>query len=84
MASQPVERLLQIAKKHGMQVTDEKFAEVLDGQDTLKHFRDEFSYPTVGELLDDNLQEGNSSGEGGYPICCHCCWTIKLTIARRL
>ena len=58
MASQPIERLLQIANDHGMQVTDVKFAEVLDAQDTLKHFRDEFSYPTVGELLDGDLQEG--------------------------
>ena len=78
MASQPVESLLQIANNHGMQVTDAKFAEVLDAQDILKHFRDEFNYPTVGELLDGDLQEGNSSREGGYLICCHCYWTIKL------
>ena len=55
----PRDKLLEIAEQHDVSVTDVRLAKLLDHQDSLSHFRDEFCYPTVGKLLDNKLEEGN-------------------------
>ena len=56
--SHPAERLKALAEEHHLELTDPRLAQILDEMDELKHFRDLFHIPTLGELLDGELEEG--------------------------
>ena len=50
--------LLDIAKEQGLKITDDKFAQLLDERDPLKHLRDQFHIPTKAEALEGDLRDG--------------------------
>lgn len=56
--SHPAQRLKALADEHQLELTDPRLAEILDESDELKHFRDLFHVPTLGELLDGEVEEG--------------------------
>ncbi|GFR81651.1 kynureninase [Elysia marginata] len=47
----PLEILQTISDESGLKLTDENFAKLMDERDPLKHLRDEFHYPTMGQIL---------------------------------
>lgn len=65
----PRDTLLKTAKEQGLSFDDVKFANFLDSRDPLRHFRDEFPHPTLGKLLEDDLEEGWNSTEAAYDPC---------------
>lgn len=71
----PRDKLLEIAEQHDVSVTDVRLAKLLDHQDSLSHFRDEFCYPTVGKLLDNKLEEGV---DGDQPCVYFCSNSLGL------
>ena len=54
----PAERLKALATEHNIELTDPRLARILDERDELKHFRELFHIPTVGELLEGEVEEG--------------------------
>lgn len=50
--------LLKTAEKEGLEITDERFAQLLDERDPLKHLREQFHVPTKAEALESDLGEG--------------------------
>ena len=52
--------LLDTAQEHGLKITDERFAELMDERDPLKHFRSQFHVPTKAEALEDDLADGKA------------------------
>ena len=58
----PAERLKALAAEHGIELTDPSLARILDERDELKHFRDMFHIPPLGELLDGEVVEGRRVG----------------------
>ena len=50
--------LLETAQEHGLKITDERFAQLLDERDPLKHFREQFHVPTKAEALESELADG--------------------------
>ena len=54
----PAERLKALATEHNIELTDPRLARILDERDELKHFRELFHIPTVGELLDGEVKKG--------------------------
>ena len=52
------DRLLQTAQEEGLEISDGRFAQLLDDKDPLKFLRDEFHVPSVSEILDHKLNEG--------------------------
>ena len=52
--------LLETAQEHGLKITDERFAQLLDERDPLKHFRSQFHVPTKAEALEDELADGKA------------------------
>lgn len=57
-ASHPAEHLKALAEEHHLELTDPQLAHILDERDELKHFRDLFHVPTLGELLDGEVDDG--------------------------
>lgn len=47
----PLETLQTISDESGLKLKDEKFAKLMDEKDPLRHLRDEFCYPTMGQIL---------------------------------
>lgn len=47
----PLDELKGIAKDSGLSLEDLEFAKLMDAQDPLKHLRDEFHYPKMGDML---------------------------------
>ena len=47
---EPTQTLLRLAKEKNLEITDVAFASLLDEQDELKGFRDEFYYPKMKDL----------------------------------
>ena len=58
MTSGMADRLLQTAQEEGLEISDDRFAQLLDDKDPLKFLRDEFHVPSVSEILDNKLNEG--------------------------
>ena len=56
--SHPADRLKALAAEHHLELTDPRLAQILDEMDELKHFRDLFHIPTIGELLEGEVEEG--------------------------
>ncbi len=54
----PAERLKALATEHRIELTDPRLARILDERDELKHFRELFHIPTIGEVLDGEVEEG--------------------------
>ena len=54
----PAERLKALATEHHIELTDPRLARILDERDELKHFRELFHIPTVGELSDGEVVKG--------------------------
>ena len=50
--------LLETAQEQGVKITDEKFAQLLDERDPLKHMRDKFHIPTKAEVAESDLADG--------------------------
>lgn len=50
--------LLDTAQEHGLKITDERFAQILDERDPLKHLREQFHVPTKAEALGSDLADG--------------------------
>jgi hypothetical protein len=46
----PRDRLEEIAREQGLDVTDRGFAEYMDSIDPLRHLRGDFCYPKMKEL----------------------------------
>ena len=44
--------LLETVQEHGLKITDEWFAQLLDERDPLKHFKEQFHVPTKAEALE--------------------------------
>ena len=47
---EPARTVLRLAKESNLEITDEAFAKLLDEQDELKNFRQEFYYPKMKDL----------------------------------
>ena len=54
------QRLLETAQENGLEITDERFAQLMDERDPLKHFRSQFHVPTKAEALEDDLADGKA------------------------
>ena len=50
--------LLETAQEQGVKITDEKFAQLLDERDPLKHMRDKFHIPTKAGVAESDLADG--------------------------
>ena len=50
--------LLETAEEEGLKITDERFAQLLDERDPLKHLREQFHVPTKAEALEGYLADG--------------------------
>ena len=46
--------LLKISREHGLSITDEKFAQLLDERDPMKWQRSKFYMPKVSEITDSS------------------------------
>lgn len=55
--------LLETAREQGLKITDERFAQLLDERDPLKHFREQFHIPTKVEALEGDLADGEFQTE---------------------
>ena len=55
--------LLETAEKEGLKITDERFAQLLDERDPLKHLREQFHVPTKAEALEGDLDDGEYRSE---------------------
>ena len=50
--------LLETAQEEGVKITDEKFAQLLDERDPLKHMKEKFHVPTKAEVLESDIADG--------------------------
>ncbi len=60
----------------GVSITDPKYAAALDSRDPLAHFRQKFSIPSIGELMEGKQlaqgEEGGGATEGAaYVVICY-------------
>ncbi|XP_065899967.1 kynureninase-like, partial [Dysidea avara] len=53
-----MEQLFQTAREEGLEINDDRFAQLLDDRDPLKFLRGQFHVPTVSEVLDNKVTEG--------------------------
>ena len=53
--------LEKLAQENDLEITDEKFCRLLDEKDELSDFKTEFSIPTLSEILDGKIPDGQYS-----------------------
>ena len=56
----PLEELHAISDQCGFNLSDERFARLMDERDPLRHLRNEYHYPTMSQIL---------NSESGLPSC---------------
>ena len=51
----PLEELQAISDQSGLKLKDQKFAQLMDEKDPLRHLRNEFHYPTMSQILNSKF-----------------------------